>query len=428
MKNENTDIKPKNKISKKLILTVLIIVLLACALVGGYFIYKNLFPADKELFFMSHANSLDSVKQEEPEQFFKTNKTTITTEGDFTSKKAAKRFSTTEILTDNLKLADDKTEYNFKMNFLGNDVITTKAVKVGDTEVFSFPQLAEKSYGADSYYDILSVLTGSEKAEDKDMLDGVDKEQFEIYLKKYIKKLYENLPDSDFTSQKDGDVKTITLKSDLNRAIFDITNEIKNDSELRDFLYNQDVIIKTNINKKYAFFGTIIKIHDKDEYNENYEKSISEFIEDIEDSVLVMIIKVNKDRKIISEDIVISNNEKVQWSLSYDKNHFSYEGYEDDLLMLKIDAKTSTKGAITDKETNITLDINDYTKEISDKQKMVTLNIVSKMDTNVSGNIVLPDDYIDMRKMSVEEKQEITEEASRNFMTLLATLTMELLS
>ena len=313
------------------------------------------------------------------------------------------------------------------MNFLGNDVITTKAVKVGDTEVFSFPQLAEKSYGADSYYDILSVLTGSDKAENKDRFEGVDEEQFELYLKKYIKKLYENLPDGNFTSQKDGEIKTITLKTDLNRAIFDIVNEIKNDLELREFLYNQDVIAKTNINKKYAFLGTLVKIPDKDEYYEVYEESINDFIEDIENSEIVITIKVGKDRKIISEELLISSDGTEQWSLSYDENHFDYTAHEDGLLMFKIDTKTNTEGTVTEEERIITFDVNDYTKEISDKQKMVTLNITSKMDTNISGDITLPDGYADMRKMSDEEKQVITEEASRNFMTLLATLTMELL-
>ena len=427
MENEIFDIKPKNKIWKKLVLTVLVVIVFAGAIVGGYFGYKYLFPTDKELFFMSHLNSFDSVYKEVPEQFYKTGKTTISTEGDFTSQKAAKRFSTTEILTENLKLSDDKTKYDFKMNFLGNDIITTNAVKVGETEVFSFPQLAEKSYGADSYHDVLSVLTGSDKAEDKELLDGVDKEQFELYLKKYLKKLYENLPDSDFASQKDGDTKTITLKTDLNRAIFDIVTEIKNDFELREFLYNQNVIVKTNINKKYAFLGTLIKIPDKDEYDENYEESIDEFIEDIENSIITITIKVDKKRKITSEEIKITSDEKEQWSLSYDENHFSYTGYKDDLLMLKYDTKSDTNGTVTDKETTIIFDVNDYTKEISDKQKMVTLNTVSKMDTNVSGEIVLPDDYIDIRKISGEEKQKITEEASKNFVTLLATLTMELL-
>ena len=103
MNNETINDKPKKRIWKKLILMVLILVAFACAVVGGYLAYKYFFPTDKELFFISHINSFDSIEQEEPEPYFKTNKTTITTEGDFTSQKAAKRFSTTEILTDSLK-------------------------------------------------------------------------------------------------------------------------------------------------------------------------------------------------------------------------------------------------------------------------------------------------------------------------------------
>lgn len=429
MKNENKATKRKNKIWKKAILILLIVLVVISLIVGGYFLYKYLFPTDKELFFISHEKTFFSDKTtDEPDAFLKTSEITIKTEGDFTSEKAAEAFSSIVISTENVKLSEEETEYDLSINFLGNDFITTKAVKSGDTEVFSFPQLSEKSYGADSYEDVMTVLFGSEDIESVEMLDGTDTEQLEIYSAKYIKKLRDNIPDKDFSSRKEGDIKVITLKTDLNRALYDIANEIKSDTDLREFLYEQTVIVENNINKKFAYLGSLVDIPKQDEYYKNYEKSIDDFIKNIENSEIIITVNVDKNRKILAEELKVINDDKVQYAWSYSADGYSYESYKDEKLLLKIDSKTKTDGTKIEVQKRYKFDINDYTKEKSDEQKMVTLNISSTTDTNVTREIILPQDYDDIRSMSEEEKQEITENASKNFFNLLATFTMELLS
>ena len=96
--------------------------------------------------------------------------------------------------------------------------------------------------------------------------------------------------------------------------------------------------------------------------------------------------------------------------------------------MLKINSDAKKDETTETKKTEITFDINEYTKEQTAGQKLIILTIDSATDTNVSGGVKLPENYEDIRKMSDDEKSEITSTASEKFISLLASVTLGILS
>lgn len=419
----------KNKIFKKLIIYVLLAILLIGVIVGGYFLFKYLFPSDKELFVIAHANTIEQSSQKtEPERFTNTTDVSLKAEGGFNSKDAVKAFESLHLKLDNTKYEENKTTYDVALTLGNKEMLTSSAVKSGDTEVFTIPQLVDKKYASNTFGDVLSLLLGSENAEDVDIMQDVDKVKLTEYLKKYLKDVYNNVPDSSFTSEKDGDIKIITLDADINRTLYDTVMAIKNDTELRDFLYAESSKVCENINKKFPYAGELTSMPEKEEYDKNYEESLDKYIKDIENSRIVAKIKVNKDRVIIQEDIKVASGDMVQQLLSFSDKHFCLEAYEGDNILIKYNQISEKAETITEKTTNVTFDVNDMTKEKSEtEQKLIILTFNSVTDTNVSSEFVMADNYEDIRNMSDEDKKKITESASGNFVSLVATLTLELL-
>lgn len=419
----------KKKNMKKVFVIFISVLVFLCAIVGGYFLYKYMFPTDKELFVIAHLNTLEyNEEKEEPEKFTNTTNVSFSTEGDFTSQRVAKSFSTISLLLENTKISEDETEYNVSINFLEDSFLTTNAVKSKGIEVFTIPQLSEESYGADSYEDVLAILLGSEKAKDTEVFENIDKEQLEKYFSKYFKEIYNSIPNNSFKSTKENGLRTIELNLDLNRTLYNTLTKIKADTEFRDFLYEQNKIISENINKKYPYAGEIVKVPKKEEFYKNFEKNIDDYIKNNENSKLVATVKIDNNRRITEENISIISDEQERYSVLYSQNEFSYTAYKDSNIMFKYHSVGEKNNNITNKKTDITFDINDFTKEKSEKQKMVTVSIASTTATDVNKTIKLPEKYVDIRNMSKEEKEKLTQKASENFMGLIATITLELLS
>ena len=416
------------KTSKKILTILLIVLILTAITIGGYFLFRYLFPTDKELFVQAHINTIESHDTEEPERFTKNTQISFDTDGDFSSKRATEKIGTLNLLLNNVKYGDDKTTFEANINFMDNVLLSSKAVKVDDTEVVTIPQFSDVSYAAESYEDVLSLFLGSDKTEDVEIFENVDEERFKLYLGKYSKEIYNNVPDNAFTAVKDGKIKTITLNTDLNRALYSVLTEIRNDAQLRDFTYEQSKIIAKNINKKYPYMGEVVTIPDKDEYYENYEKKIDEFIKSIENSHIITTIKVNQKRQIIEESISIKSGEAEQCSFFFDDDSFNFVSYDEGKALFKIDSDSKKDGTTTTKKTKLSFDVNDFTKGKSENQKLIILDINSFTDTYVSGDVTLPQNYEDIRKMSEEEKTKVTQNASQKFMGLITTLTLELFS
>jgi len=412
------------KISKKsvFIIAVIFAVALICVFLG----YRYLFPTDKELFVMAHANLYSEYKdKEEPEVFTKESNISFDFTGDFTSKNAVKAAKTLSIMTEETKL-EEKSRFIFKSDFLGEEIISSESLKVGDTTVLTIPMLSEKSYGGENSAEILSMLFGAEtKAEDIDIFDNVDKEKLKHYLKKYSKKIYNSIPENDFISEGRNGVKIITLKTDADRVLYESSNEIKNDLELRDFLYQQLKIIVSNFNMKYPYAQSLVSVPSKDEFDKSYNESIEDFIKGIKNAEVNIVTEIGKGREILKETFIYSVDGKKQSELIYDENYSSYVGYEDGKEQISINVERDDESHTV---TTISYDINDFTKEKSQGQKIITATINSVFNTNVEDDISLPQDYVDIRTIDEGRRIEIIEEVNENITGFFTFITLELLS
>lgn len=420
---EITDIekKPKKKIWKKVLIYILLGVLTLGILAGGFVLYKYLFPTDKELFFYAIQNTLsDAEESEEIEKFTEKTTVSIDTEGDFTGKKTAEALSSLELKMETLKTSNESKKTDISFNFLEKELISSDYVKSGDTAYLKIPALSENGYIADDFSDVLALVTGSEEAADIEITDGLDKEKFEEYAEKYIEKLYKNIPSEDFSSEKKGDIKIVTLKTDANRALYDVLKELKGDKEFCEFLYSQQSLIASNFKAKHPYIGSFVSVPDKTEFSENYVKNIDTFIEQIEDEELTISFDVNKKRRIEKTQISISSDEKILYKINHSSKETDIEIYSSGKLLVKIVSEATTKSTVTNRNTSIICDVNDFTKEKSETPKIVTLNIATETDTNVTEKITVPEEYIDIRKISEDEKKNITEQASKKFMMMIA--------
>ena len=421
MENMDIEKKPKKKIWKKVLIYILLGVLTLGILAGGFVLYKYLFPTDKELFFYAIKNTLSDVgESEETEKFLKKTLVSVDTEGDFSTKKAADALSTAEIAVETLKTSNESKKTDISFNFLEQEFISSEYVKSGDDAYLKIPQLSDDGYIASDYPDILALITGSDNGADIEITDGLDKETFEEYTKEYIKKLYKNIPSEDFSSQKNGDIKIVTLKTDANRALYDVLKELKEDKEFCDFLYSQESLIASNYKKKHPYIGSFVSMPDKAEFSENYIKNIDDFIEKIEDAELKISFDVNKKRRIENVQILISTGGKSIYKINHSLQETGIEIYSDGKILLKIISKATTKTTVTNRTTSVLCDVNDFTKTKSENPKFVTFNVNTVTDTNVTQKIDVPKDYVDIRKISEAEKKDITNEASKKFVMMLA--------
>lgn len=426
MENQIIETKQKGKVWKKVILILLAVLVLISVAIGGYFVFKYLFPTDKELFVIAHANTF-SQEEIKAEVYTKNTDLTFELSGGFNSKKAVDTVKSISVSTKNTHFGEDKNSFDFAMQFLGNEFLKFKNIRNGDMEILTVPQLAETSYASADAEEVLSMLLGSEStAEDIDLLEGVDKETFKKYFKEYGTKLYNNAPESAFSSVQNNAVKSITFTSDVNRLLYDIVNEIKNDIELRDFMYEQTSIIYGNINTKFPYAGTLLTIPTKAEYEEDYDESLDDFIKNIENAEITATIDV-EGRKIVQEQIKITYNGELQFDISYDESGRNFVQYKEGQEYIRYTSTETVDGSVTKSNSVFSIDINEWTKEQIQGQKIISVIVNSTTDTNVTEEFVAPTDYIDIRTMSDEEKTEVTEEVSENVTGLLTSFTLVLL-
>ncbi|MBO5733862.1 MAG: hypothetical protein J6R66_03105 [Clostridia bacterium] len=429
MNKENTTSKPKMKLWIKIVIITLSALILIGALTGGYFLYKYLFPTDKELLVMAHKNTInDSKKQEEPETFANTTDIYFEADGEFTTQKSVDMITSIAFSTKTTKLSDEKSKYDLTVRFMGNDFITSHSVKDGDTEVLTVPQLIDQSFGADSWEDVLSMLLGSEQSDDTELFKSVDKKKLKKYFEDYFKDIYNRIPDKDITSVKEGTVKTVILKTDMNRALYETLTKVKNDKDFRDFLYIQLEGATGDFNRKYPYAGTLIVMPEKEKFDADYEKSIDDFIKKTENSQIVLVAQISNDRRIISETVTVESKGEVQYFISYSKDGFKYVEYDGENVAFAYEKQIIQNETQTSEKTIISFDINDMTKEKVEGQKNIHLIIDSKTDTNVTDTVELPKEYTDIRTMTDAEKQAIIPVVNKNFTALLTTLTLEIFS
>ena len=367
----------------------------------------------------------DSLKKAKPEFYTRRTDISFETEGDFTNQNAAEAFDTFKIYLCDEKESELSDRYTVGIDFAGRRFFDSEVVKNGETEVFTVPQLADASYASDSYSDVLSLLLGSEKPQDIEFYDNIDKEGFKEYYGKYLKRLYDNIPENDFLVIDENGTKTLTLETNFNRLVYEILSDAKNDNELRDFTYEQKKILYDNVNNKIPYAGTLLTLEDKTKFDEKFNEDISKFITDTENSKLKIVAQIC-DRKIVKETIEIRNDKEVQFLLEFSKDDLKIINVDNGKTKLDLNIKTVNDESGYSKNTEITFDINDFTKEKSTEQKLLTYISEQRTDTDTVPKIDIPEEFVDIRSMSDEEKGKITETASKKFTEMLTTLTFEL--
>lgn len=416
--------KPKNKSGKKIIFIILAVILVLCIAAGGFFAFKYVFPSDKDLFLIAHANLLN--KDEKEISVYKKNiDLSFDFDGEFLTKKAVDTVKSITVSTESIQL-EDRSAYDFNMQFLNKEFLSFSNVKNEETEFLTVPQLMEETYAANDVDDILSILLGSESAADIDIFEGVNKEKLKEYLKKYGTELYDNIPANSFTKTQSDTGKILTFKDSVNRMLYDIVNEIKNDIELRDFLYEQTSIVYTNFNAKFPYAGTLLTVPEKSEYDENYKESLDEFIKSIENAEIEIVTHI-EGKKIISETIKILDEDGLLYDISYDENDVDFIQYKDSLENIHYSYTKKIEGTKTHKNTVFTIDVNEWTKEQADGQKNFSVVIDTTTDTNVTEKITIPENYINVMSLTEEEKTAIQETAGKNLTELLTSFTLTLL-
>ena len=426
MEKENTNVK--NQKGKKIFFGILAGILLILCATGAYFMFRYLFPSEKELLIMANIKTYNEYRNvEKVKTFAKDTNISFKTEGDFTHQRAAKNFESFKINLHNVNINENNGRYDVGIDFAGKRLFNSSMFKNDITEIFYAPQLAERAYSSKSYSDVLSLLVGSERPQEIGYLENLDMDGFKKYYGKYLKRLYENIPDNDFSVSENSDVKTLILKTDLNRLLYDIISEVKSDNELREFSYNQRNIIYDNINKKIPYVGTLLTAEGREEYDEKFTENIEKIIEDMEDSILTITAEIDKDRKIIKETVEIKNDKEIQLYILYSADNIEIINNDEGKLVyrLAVNRKTENEKVYTNLAT--TFDVNDFTKEKSQEQKLVTVISETVTDTSVKEKIEYPVDVADIRNMTDEEREKITQNASKKFMEMITTLTLELL-
>ncbi len=424
MENQMLQEKTKDKGAKKIIVTVFVAILLICTAAGGFFAYKYIFPSDKDLFLLAHANFVDAGS-EEVTAFTENVQLSFDLRGGFNSKKAVDTVESISVITKNVFISERESSYDFSMNFLNNEFLRFSKIKDNETEFLTAPQVVEETYKANSTNEILSTFFGSETTSDIDIFDGVDKELLSEYLKKYGEKLYDNIPDNSFTSRKENDVKIIVFKDNINRMLYDVINDVKGNTEFRDFLYEQIGVVYGNCNAKFPYGGTLLTMPDKRDFDSDYEESLNEFIESIENAEILITSHI-RNRKILSETIKITESGESLYDISYDSEKVDFIKYKDYLEKIRY-STTKEEGTVTKKHTVFTIDINEWTKEQDEEQKNISIIVDSIKDENVTEQIAIPEKAIDIQNLTEEEKTELQETVSENITSLLTSLTLSLL-
>jgi len=419
--------KTNSKISpKKMLISIVIMVISALVLTSGFFVYKYFFPSNIELLILANLNTYnESQNQTEPESFTRNTNVSFETDGDFTNQDAAEAFDTFKISLCNEKESEISGRYTVGIDFMGRRFFESELVRNGNTEVFTVPQLSEVSYASDSYTDVLSLLLGSEKPQEIGIYDSVDKNGFKKIYGKYLKRLYDNVPKNDISVVEENNIKTLTLKTNFNRLVYEILEDVKEDVELRDFTYEQKKIIYDNVNKKIPYAGTLMTLEEKKDFDEKFYMDLSDFISDTEDSSLTIVAKIS-DRKILEETIEIGNEKEIQFMAEYSKENLKILNVDGGKVKLDLNIDSTADESGNNKNMRITFDINDFTKEKSTEQKLLTYISEERTLYNSVKDIVMPKEFTDIRNISDAEKEKITETASKNFTEILTTLTFEL--
>ena len=426
MESEVKDTKIKSRRWKKNLLIIISVFVGIGVLAGAFFAFKYFFPSDKELFIRAHIKAF-AQKDESPSVYSKKSKLSFDLQGDFTSAKAVDTVKSITVSTQDTRVDEMSSKYDFSMEFLGKKFLSFEKTSHNGIDALSIPQLTENVYASDRVENVLQMLFGSEQtAENIGIMDGVDREKLNDYLKEYGKMLYNNMPDSSFSSVKENDVKVVTFTTDADRLFYETADSMRTNTELSEFLYSQVSVIYDNINKKYPYAGTLLTVPEREEFLKGYNDFFEEFIKNTENRRIVATARI-EGRELLGCIISVTENGVAEYDIAYGGKATKFVQYKEGNAHIAYTSEESRDGTRTDKHTKFSIDVNEYTKEIAKGQKIVSVIVDSSTDTAVTEKLSVPEKYTDISTMSEEEKTQVAQTVSENMTEMITGLTLALL-
>lgn len=418
----NFEEQPRRRTAKKgpkhILSAFLMAIVSIAVLAGAFLLYKYFFPSDKQLFVFSHYNTYqDAAKTEVPQSYIKTANVTCKVDDGVMEPemvKAVNGFAARTVFT---QLSNSQKRLEFALNFFGSDLITAQSVTDEGKTVFSSPQVADTAFSGKSNGEILGVLLGVQGMNaDKGLLDGVDRDTFNKYLKKYGLKFYDSVPDTVFSSISIKGTSTVTLNAKAVQLFSGIVGQLRADKELKAFLYTQREQIAANLNEIYEPSTLLVSSVTQTEFEQSYLEALDSFLANLarSDAEVEITAVINKHRRIESETMKIIGNGALLFELKFTGvKNFSVTGYkEDGTVLFTFANEQQTAGTVTDSVTTFSLDVSKSTAE--SVPKMVNVKVTAATDTNVSeSEIVFPEHCTDLSETDAETKQSIADEVNR---------------
>lgn len=411
----------KSKSAKRFFLILLTVIVSIAVLLFAFLTYTYLFPSDKQLFVLAHYNRLrDELGKNTEEVFSNQTEVSLSIDDGVSESQIQQALNGMSVRADYVQLSKEQNKLDFALNFMGGDFITAERVTNGGVTVFSSPQMTDVPYSGNSVGEILSVLLGAQNVNtDKKLSDGVDRESFLKYCKKYGFKLYFNVPDAVFSSAETNGISTVTLSAKGSRLFSGIVRQIRADDGLKSFLYAQREQIVKNINEMYAPSELLISSMSEAAFEESYSEALDAFLADLahSDTEVEIVAVIGKHRRVESETLTVSERGVPKLRISYENDIVGAVVYkEDGNVLFRLDQERQTADTVTNTVRQISFD----TAKSGVEPKMVTVSMQSTADTKPSNiDIRLPKDYVDVSALDEEARQALAEEVNQRLSGVL---------
>ncbi len=406
----------KRRKTKRVVFVVFMTVVSIVVLTGAFFTYKYFFPSDKQLFSLAHYNTFqDRVKAETVTRYAKTTDVELTVGDGVTDPQMAKALNGLSAHTDYLQQSETQSRNDFTLKFMGGDLIAAKSVKDGGVTVFSSPQMADAAYAGNSTGEILSVLLNAQGVNtNRNILEGVDREGFSKFLKKYGLKLYSDLPNTAFSSVKINGTTTVRLSAKAVQLFSGIVGQLRADSELKSFLYTQRQQIVKNMNEVYEPSALLLSGISQSEFDRSYLECLDSFLANMAHSnaEVELTAKINKHRRVESETLKISIDgvPAAELALNGGGTVHAAAFKEDGSVLFRFEKDAQTTGTVTNSVTSVLLD----TAQSGQEPKTIQLSVTSATNQAVpQTEIHLPEQFVELSSLSMEERQGLANEVNQ---------------
>ncbi len=423
MKTSNQK-KQSQQINRKKILKICICVLVGVTLlVMGTVSYLYFFPTGKLLFAWTHYNLLEDVwNMKEPERYSRALDMDLDISGDLSGAKLLGLLDATSIHVNETKWEKKTADAELALRYNGADILNAEYSVRGDKAVFHAPQLSKDTYSGESVGEIVTLLMGKQGLDaEKSVSDGVNRGGLKQYILSYGLEWFRSVPDGAFSKKSEHNNKKIILSGKTSKLVSPILKKMKHDTSLRSFLYRQRDKIADNLHSIYAGTKEMMPKMTESEFYAHYAETLDQMIRDMEaeDTDLQVETIVNKKRRIVRESAQITKNGETLFSCTLDEDgNCALWMAKDGETVLDMKNEVKKDGP----ETYTTFFLAAGDKKDETKQYFgVKANAITNT-TVTEEALPLAEEYLDLKSLSAEEKQEIAEDADKRFIKLLASM------